>query len=198
MIKGPRRLHRLPRKARRLRRSIAVERRTFDVATTRPESRADHLMRISLARNKIGARPLRSAPPRKPRHTQVEAPPEKMYRTVFADEAGAEFLKDVLARNQYPKEAVRILRIIRGMLRVGREAHRVRHFDRHRPDFYRDSQRLQGRHEFRIKIGNRLRSQGQSLRRTPTRLDDQLVIDEVELNLEDSVPVRDCRRSEPS
>src|SRR5271170_1829488 len=164
MIKSRRRQHRLLGKASRLRRRISIERRTFNIAAARPESRADHLMRIGLAGDGIGARAFWSAPPRETRHTEVETSPEEMYRTVLADEAGAKFLEDVLAQDQYLPEAVRILGVIGGVLRVAFETHRVRHFAGHAPDFHRNAQRTQGRHEFSIEVGDRLRLQCLSLR----------------------------------
>src|SRR5580698_8905452 len=187
MIESFRGLYPLLGKARRLGRGIRIERRTFDVAAARPESRADHLMRIGLARHGIGAHALRSPPPGEPRHTEIKASPEEMYRTVLADKPRPEFLKDVIARDQYLPEALRMFRIVRGMLGVAGKTHRVRHLNRHSPDFHLNTDRSQRRHELRIEIRDRLRLQRQSLRHAPTGLDDKFVIDEVELHVK--VPV---------
>src|SRR5271169_5910104 len=94
MIKRSRRSHRLFGKTGRFRRGISIERRTFDVAATRPESRADHLVRVGFTRDRISSDAFRSPPPGEPRHTEIETPPEQMHRAVLSDEAGAEFLKD--------------------------------------------------------------------------------------------------------
>src|ERR1700688_3540370 len=118
MVKSSRRPDLLLGKTSRLRRRIRIKRRTLHLSPARPESRADHFMRIRLARNRIGTRPFRSAPSRKSRHAQIEAAPEKMYRTIFAHEPGAKFLKNVAAQNQYPPQALRIFAIVRRMLRV--------------------------------------------------------------------------------
>src|ERR1700730_473640 len=95
-------------KAWRLRRRISVERRTFNVAGTRPESRANHLMRIGFSGNGVCSRAFRSASSGESCHAEVEASPKERHRTVLADETGAKFLKDVLAQDQDLPEAVRI------------------------------------------------------------------------------------------
>src|SRR5580700_9601405 len=140
MIKSRRRFHFLLSKPWRLRRRISIKGRAFNVPAARPESRADYFMRIRLAGNRIGSGTLRSAPPRKARHAQVKAPPEEMYRTFLADEACPKFLKDRVAQNQNFPHAMCILSIVRSMLRIALEAHRVRHFARHRPEFHFNAQ----------------------------------------------------------
>src|ERR1700722_12781456 len=112
MVKSRVRLHFLTTKTSRLRRGVCIKCRAFDIAAARPQSRADHLMRIRLARNRIGSRTLRSPTTRKTRHAQVEAPPEKMHRTILADKACPEFLEDRVAQYQYLPEAVRIFAIV--------------------------------------------------------------------------------------
>src|SRR5258707_3426709 len=193
MIKRRRWFHFLLGKAWRLRRRISVKCRTLDVAGTRPESRANHFMRIGLAGNGICSRAFRSAPSREACHAEIEASPKKMHRTVFANETGTTFLKDVLAEDQDLPEAVCIFGIVRSVLRVALEPHRVRHLTWHGPEIHCNAQRPQGRHEFRIEVCDRLRLQCQNLRRAPTGLDDQPVLDEVELKFETPVTVMDCR-----
>src|SRR5580700_1793432 len=198
MIKSRRGLHFLLGKTRRLGRGVGVERRAFNVAAARPESRAAHFLRISLAGDRIGADAFRSAPPREPRHAQIEASPEKMYRTVLANESGPEFPEDVVTQNQDLPEAVRIFGIVRSMLRVAGKANRVWHLAWHGPDFHLYAERPQGRHELRIKIGDRFRLQRESVGRSPTGLDDQLVIDDVELHLEVCAVIRNRGSGEPA
>src|SRR5580700_6845834 len=117
-----------------------------------------------------------------------------MHRTILANKACPEFLENNVTQNQYPPEAVRIFAIVGGMLRILLEAHRIRHLAGHRPDFYLDSERPQCRHELSIELGHRSRLQFHCLRRAPTRLDDQLMLDEIELNLEIPVSIRNRRR----
>src|SRR5271166_3808890 len=81
----------------RLWRRISVERRTFYLASTRPESRADDLVRIGFSCDRIGARALWSAPPGETCYTKIEASPEKMDWTIFADKACAKLQEDAVA-----------------------------------------------------------------------------------------------------
>src|ERR1022692_3640041 len=120
-----------------------------------------------------------------------------MHRTIFADEARSKFLENTVARNQYLPETMRIFTIVRSMLRIALKAHRVRHLAGHRPDFYLDAKRSQGRHELRIELGDRLRLKLHRPRRAPARLDDQLVLDKIELNLENPVSIRNRGGSQP-
>src|SRR4029077_10917946 len=73
--------------ARRFRGGVSVECRTFDLAAARPESCADHFVRISLARDQVGSLALRSAPPGKARDAQVETTPKEVDGAVLAKEA---------------------------------------------------------------------------------------------------------------
>src|SRR5262249_2965112 len=59
-------------------RSIAVVGRAVDVSASRPEAQADHLMRVSLARDQIGSWTLGRTAARKARDRQIKASPEKL------------------------------------------------------------------------------------------------------------------------
>src|SRR5579872_1816854 len=91
-----RRTHRGFAEAGRLGRGIGVEDRRFHAAAaaSRPEPHAPDLMGIGLAGDGVGAGPRGRAPAGEARYRQVEAAPEKMHGTAFADEAGTEALKD--------------------------------------------------------------------------------------------------------
>src|ERR1700689_1579391 len=106
MIEGLHRFNFLLSKASRLWRRVGIKRRTFNVSASRPEPRADHLMRISLACYGICSHAFGGAAPGEARHAQVEAAPEKMYRTILADELGSEFREDVFAQDQDLPETV--------------------------------------------------------------------------------------------
>jgi len=56
-------------------------------AAARPESSADHFMRISFAGDRIGADALGSTASGETGDAEVEASPEKMYGTVLANES---------------------------------------------------------------------------------------------------------------
>src|SRR5271155_3005969 len=80
-----------------LRSGIGIEGRAFYIASAGPESRADDLVRICFACDRIGAGALRSAPPGETRHGEIEASPEKMYGTIFAHKARAKLQEDAVA-----------------------------------------------------------------------------------------------------
>src|SRR5205085_9959538 len=65
-------------------RGVRVERCLLNRAAARPEAATDHFMRVRLARDAVGLRPLRRSPAREARHRQVEAAPEKVDRAALA------------------------------------------------------------------------------------------------------------------
>src|SRR5271154_3554997 len=136
MIVGLCRPHRRLPETRWLRRRVRIVRCALDVAASRPESRAAHLVRIRLARDRIRPRTLRRAPSRKSRRRQVEAPPEKMHRARFTYKSRAKFLKLLFAARQNPPKTVGVLRIVGSVLRVLVKRDRVRNLHRHPPDFH--------------------------------------------------------------
>ncbi len=96
MIKSRGRLNFLLGKAGWFGRGIGIECRTLDLASAGPDSRTDHFVGLRFAGDGIRAGAFGSAATGKARHRQVEAAPEKMHRTVFADEAGAKFLENIV------------------------------------------------------------------------------------------------------
>src|SRR5207244_10806449 len=54
-----------------------------------PEPVADHFVRVRLARDRVGAGPLRRAAAGKARDREIEAAPEKMHGAALADELAA-------------------------------------------------------------------------------------------------------------
>src|ERR1700733_2945148 len=106
------------RKTCRLRSRVGVERRTFYFAAARPETAADHFMRICLSRNGVGAFSRRRPAARETSHGQIEAAPEKLHGAVLADKARSKLLEDFIHANQNAPEPVRVLRVVRSMLRV--------------------------------------------------------------------------------
>src|ERR1700733_7777710 len=112
MVESFCRFNLLPAKTVRLGCRVGIERRTFDLAAARPESGADHFVRIGFACNGVCPWAFRRTPPGEARYAEIEASPEKIYRTVLADKAGAKFLEDIAKDNQYPPEAMRVCGII--------------------------------------------------------------------------------------
>ena len=61
----------------RLRRSVGVESRSFDVAAARPESRTAHLVRVGFASNRVGSRTLGALLPEKRVTARSKLPQKK-------------------------------------------------------------------------------------------------------------------------
>src|ERR1700721_2210299 len=135
MVEGCRRLHFLLGEARWLGCCISIKCCAFNVASARPESRTDYFMGIGFARNGIGGRTFGGAATGEARHAQVEASPEKMHWTIFADETRAKFLEDGVGQNQYLPQTVRVFGIVGRVLLIGLEPHRIGHFAGYPPNF---------------------------------------------------------------
>src|SRR6185312_12876372 len=111
-VPGRGRTDRRAREALRRRYRVGVERRLPHRAAARPEAATAHLVRVCLARDVIGAWPLRRAPPREAGHRQVEAAPEELHRAAFADEAAPEFLEHSVGLRQDAPTALGVLGVI--------------------------------------------------------------------------------------
>src|SRR4029077_2162054 len=96
-----------------------------------PEAVADHLVRVRLTRDRIGAGTLRRAVSGEARHRDVEAAPEEMYGAALADELAPEPLEHRFDRDENAEERLHRLRVVGAMHLVLVEANRVRHFHRH-------------------------------------------------------------------
>src|SRR5579863_2589865 len=79
------------------------------------------------------------------------------------------------------------------MLGILVERDRVRNFAGQLPDFHLDPERCQTSHEFCVKIGDRSRRQRDYSLYAPVRLNNQLVMNEIELNLENPTLVGNGR-----
>src|SRR5579871_6986055 len=87
---------------------------------------------------------------------EIEAAPEKMHRTGFADEAGTKALQDSIHLNQHAPKRVRRSRIIGSMSAVLREWDRVRQLVRHLTDIDHNSESNQQGLNALVKLSDRL------------------------------------------
>src|SRR5579862_139357 len=115
MIESCRGTNRLRREAVRLRCGVRIECGPFDVSAAGPESHAAHLMRVSLASNRIGSSALRRSAAREASHGQIETSPEEMHGTNFSDEPSAELFEHLIDPHQDAPELVHGIGIIGGM-----------------------------------------------------------------------------------
>src|SRR5881396_495381 len=113
---------------------VRVERRLLHVSAAGPKAGADHLMGIRLAGDPVCSGSLGGATPREARHREVEAAPEEVHRTAFPEKRCAKLPEHVIRLHEDAPESIGILRIVRSMLLVVREANRVLHLDRYRPE----------------------------------------------------------------
>src|SRR5271169_6848985 len=112
MIEGLRGTNRTLRKACRFRRGIRVKRGTFDVAATRPKSRAEHFVRIRFPRDRVRPGPFRRPPSREARGRQIKAPPEKMHWAGFSNEPCTKFFEHCSAAHKNAPEAIDVFGIV--------------------------------------------------------------------------------------
>ncbi len=82
-------------------------------------------------------------------------------------------------------------RVVVGVSLVTLEWDRVDHLGRRRPDADVDPETVQAVHQLAVEPGDRLRLERHRERAGPTVDDPQLVLDEVEVDLEGTVTVRD-------
>src|SRR6202035_5445051 len=121
-----------------------------------------------------------------------------MNGTVLADKAGAKVFEDFMGADQNSPEAVCVFWIVRCALCILIERDGVGNFNRHLPDFHMNVERLQTSHELVVKIGDRFWRKRHFSFRVLAGSNQQLVMDEVELNLEDSSVEGDGRSREPA
>src|SRR6478736_10082650 len=86
----------------RFRISVGVENRCRHGGVARPETKAAHLLGVSLARDRIGqmrhpARMRRRGPTGETSDREIKTAPEKMHGTALSAEPRAEFLKHAIA-----------------------------------------------------------------------------------------------------
>ena len=190
MIEGGSGLRGLSGETGGLGRSVGVEGWSVE-AGAGPEAGADYFVRVSFAGDGIGAGAFGGAAAGEARDAEVEASPEEMDWTALADEAGAKLLEDIFTEDQDAPEAVGEFGIVGGVQGIFFERDGGWDLARRSPDFDFDAERVQGGHEFGIEVRDRLRLEGESLGGTPTGLNGQLVIDEVELDFENAIAVGD-------
>src|SRR5437762_2188791 len=123
LIEGCARLNLRLCESRRFGICVGVEYRCRHGGVARPETEAAHLLRVSLARNRIrqmwnSARMRRCEPARETGHCEIKAAPEKMHRTAFATKTRAEFLKYASALQQDAPKPICIFWIVGSMLVV--------------------------------------------------------------------------------
>src|ERR1700680_500326 len=150
----------------RLRRSVRVESRSFDVASARPESRTADFMRVSFPRDGISYRALWRHPPGKASDRQIEASPEKRYGAGLSLKAGAKLFKYLVNPDQHSPKFMSRFRVIRRVSVVFLKRNGIGNLTRHRPDPHIDAHLVQCRHKLLVKPRNTLRSKSQCDRAT--------------------------------
>jgi hypothetical protein len=101
-------------------------------------------------------------------------------RAAFADERAPAFRQYVVHVRDDPPPALDVLAVIALVRGIELEGDGRGKFYRHRPDPNRQVHRLQGGHQLSIEIGDGSRRQGQRAPDGVGRLDDELMIDEIE------------------
>src|SRR5215472_2622020 len=132
MIKSCCRLHFVFRKTSGLGRRIGIIRRALDTASSGPESGTAHFMRIRFSSNRISIGPRWRRTSAEARYRQIEASPEEMNGTGFADKAGAKFFEHGIAPLQDSPGTAHRVRIISGMYFVLLKGYGVGKLNRHR------------------------------------------------------------------
>src|SRR5579862_344024 len=176
---------------------IGIKRRMVCAAAARPESRAANLMRIGVAhhaRCDSGnlARKDRGAAAGKARNCEVEASPEEMHGTAFADESRAELLHHTVGLQQHLPKAPGVLGIVCRMRVVAVEIDCRLDLAGPRVDRDRNTEIIERRHYRAVEVGDALRLQGETPR-AGIAADVEPMPDEIELDLESARAVRDRR-----
>src|SRR6266404_8697932 len=108
-------------------------------------------MGIRLPRDRIRARPLWRRSAGESSNREIEASPEKMYRTILSLKAGTEFLEHLVDPDQDAPEFVDRFRIIRCMNTVLLKGNRIGHLAWQGPDIHNHAKFGQRRHELFVK-----------------------------------------------
>src|SRR6202022_701318 len=180
----------------RFRGCVGVECRSLDVPAARPESRADHFMRIGFPGDGICPFTRRSATPGEACDGQVKTSPEEMHRTIFPDEAATEFFENSVDQHQDAPEPGDIFTIVGSVLDILFKGNRVRNFAGHSPDLHLNAQRFQRSHDLFIEISHRTGNKRNDLTRASAGPDYQIVIKKIELYLEDATLIGNGRSGE--
>src|SRR5215510_15948463 len=111
----------------------------------------------------------------------------------FSHEARPEFIEYVLDSRQDSPEAVRALRIVRGVRCVLIERNGIGYFNGHLPDMNIDSRGVEHAHDFPVEVSDGARREWKRLDNAVAGVKRELVIDEVERELEGPAAVWDQR-----
>ena len=130
-----------------------------------------------------------------------------MRRARLPEEAPAEPLEDSVGVHQHPEEATSTRPVVRGVDAVLGKWNRVLRLDRHGPQLHGDAERAEQPQVVPIEVRDRLGPQWDLADRPVTRLHEESVVDEVELDLERAravghgsrrqSPRRDVKRNMP-
>src|SRR5579859_4268427 len=154
----------------------------------RPEPSTAHLVRIRLPHHPIcqvrhTARMQRRTPARKPRHRQIERPPEKVHRAAIAHKPRPKLPHHPPRPHQHSPEPIRCLRVILPMPLVLPERRSILQLTRHRPNPHPNPHLPNHPHKLPIKIRYRPRPQFHLPHHPPTRAHPQPVPHKIKLNL---------------
>ena len=114
-----------------------------------------------------------------------------MHRTAFAAKTRPELLEDAIALHKDAPEAIGKLTVVRTVFFIFIERDWVFDLVRHLVDGHRQTQFVEGLRHGPVKISYRARFQFNRSPRAIARVDEQLVIDEIKLDLERARTVRD-------
>lgn len=129
---------------------------------------------------------------------EVHRAPEEVHRTDLAEEIRPEHLQDTLGLHELPPEEVGGLGVVTVVLTVLSERDRRIHLVGCAVDASRDTQLVQRSEGAGVELGYGLCDERHRTTATVARADVQPVLEEVEFDVEDGVPVRDRRGAQPS
>ena len=168
-----------------------------------PVARAAHLVGVGLVhhvRAAVGcaAGVERGGAAGEPGDGQVQAAPEEVDGTDLADEPAPEHLEDPCRLHERLPEPLRLRRVVGRVALVGVERDRTRDLDGHRPDRCGQAELVEERHQFGVEAGHRAGLEGHRRGGAVGDGDVEAVGEQVQVDLEASVPVGDQRRGEPA
>ena len=168
-----------------------------------PPPDADALVRVGLTCHGVGkvgdtTRVPGGGTAREPRVGEIEAPPPEVHGARLAEEAAPEPLEDPFDLDEHLPAGPCRRGVVGAMGRVGFEANRVGHLDRHSPDPGVDIEARQRVHDEPIKLGHRPRPEGYRGVTAIGQLDGESVRDEVERDRDEAPIDRQRQRGEPA
>ena len=187
------------REARRSRRRVGEEHRLVhrDAPAglpARPEAEGDRLVRVPLARDRIGALARRRAPPGEARGGQVEAAPEEVHGALLAHEPVLERPQRRVDAAEHLPEAVRRLGVVGADRVVPVEGDGIGALDRRRPDAHLDPERVEPREVGVVERVHRHPAERQRLGAPLVAAEHDRVLDEVELHVDGALALQERRR----